>query len=79
MDSETKARRGNTCEGKDFDPSELPDEPDQVEPKPRPAPAPGLPISDDEYDRLKEAAKKSNPPRHSNPREKRNKRKEKPQ
>jgi hypothetical protein len=56
MNSETKSQRGVAFGGKAFDPSELPDENDADACPPRAAPAPGLPISEKEYNRLKEEA-----------------------
>jgi hypothetical protein len=57
MNSETKSQRGVAFGGKAFDPSELPEENDEPATPPRAAPAPGLPISEKEYNRLKEEAK----------------------
>lgn len=53
-----KSKRGEAPRGESFDPEALPEEPDRPEEQPRPMPAPGLPISDEEYERLKEAAKR---------------------
>ena len=55
--SETKPERGIASEGKSFDPAELPEAQPEAVSQPRPAPAPGLPISEEEYKRMKEAAK----------------------
>ena len=52
-----KSQRGVTQSGKDLDPGDLPEEPGEATADPREAPAPGLPISVEEYERLKEAAK----------------------
>ena len=57
MNSEMKSQRGVAFGGKDFDPSELPKEDDEAPTQGKAAPAPGLPISDEEYNRLKEEAK----------------------
>ena len=43
--------------GESFEPSELPEEADDNTDKPRAAPAPGLPVSEKQYKRMKEAAK----------------------
>jgi hypothetical protein len=59
MNSDTKCQRGVAFGGKAFDPSELPDENDESATPPKAAPAPGLPISEKEYNRLKEEAKHS--------------------
>lgn len=48
---------GDAAGSGDFDPKDLPEESSRKPGKPREAPAPGLPISDEEYRRLKEAAK----------------------
>jgi hypothetical protein len=56
MNSEMKSQRGVAFGGKAFDPSELPDENNDAESPPKAAPAPGLPISEKEYNRLKEEA-----------------------
>jgi hypothetical protein len=53
---------GTAQTGKEFDPTELPDQPEDTG-HTRPAPAPGLPISQDEYKRLKEEAEHAKPPR----------------
>ncbi len=53
-----KPKRGEAPGGESFDPEALPEEPESPEEQPRPAPAPGLPISDEEYERLKESAKR---------------------
>lgn len=57
MDSETKSQRGMALGGDAIDPTELPDEKDVPTTQPKAAPAPGLPISEKEYNRLKEEAK----------------------
>jgi hypothetical protein len=57
MENEMKSQRGAAPGGEDLDPGELPEEPDGAAAGPREAPAPGLPISQEEYERLKEAAK----------------------
>ena len=53
----TKPERGIASEGKSFDPAELPEAHLGAVPQPGPAPAPGLPIYEEEYKRMKEAAK----------------------
>ena len=57
-----KSLNGMAQGGQDFDPTELPDQLDDSS-NIRPAPAPGLPISKEEYDRLKEEAEQAKPPR----------------
>ena len=58
-----KSLRGVAPGGKSFDPGELPEEPVDTNAEPRAAPAPGLPVSDEEYKRMKEAAKHAPAPR----------------
>jgi hypothetical protein len=50
--------------GESFDPSELSEE-EEVDKgdNPKPAPAPGLPVSEEEYRRMKEAARHAPAPR----------------
>lgn len=50
-------------------------EPQASEQEPRPAPAPGVPMTDAEYERLKEAAKHAPPPPVQNAQEDRPKKK----
>jgi hypothetical protein len=57
-----KSRNGIAQGGEDYDPTELPDHPDDTS-HIRPAPAPGLPISEEAYKRLKEEAEHAPPPR----------------
>jgi hypothetical protein len=57
METIMKSRRGVAPGGEDLDPAELPEEPEEPTTNPKEAPAPGLPISQEEYERLKEAAK----------------------
>jgi hypothetical protein len=57
MNSDPKCQRGIAYGGDAFDPTELPDEKDEPTTQPKAAPAPGLPISEEEYNRLKEEAK----------------------
>ena len=54
---------GVAAGGKSFEPRELPAETADDTDKPRPAPAPGLPVSEEEYKRMKEAAKHAPAPR----------------
>ena len=54
-----KSKRGESPGGERFDPEALPDEPEVPDAEPRPAPAPGVPISDEEYERMKEAARRA--------------------
>ena len=49
---------GDGERGREFNPSKVPEDCDSDRSAPRPAPAPGSPVGDDEYDRLKEAARK---------------------
>jgi len=51
-----KSKRGESPEGKPFDPESLPEHSADHESRPRPAPAPGVPVSDEVYRRLKEEA-----------------------
>jgi hypothetical protein len=62
MEPNMKSQNGIAQSGKDFDPSDLPDQPEDTS-HIRPAPAPGLPISEEEYKRLKEEAENVKPPR----------------
>ena len=59
--ADMKSKNGIAPEGKDYDPTASPD---QVEDTGhiQPAPAPGLPISEEEYRRLKEEAERPSPP-----------------
>ena len=55
-----KAQPGHADRGEPFDPAQLPDEPDSSAPQggaPRPSPGPTVPISAEEYERLKEQAR----------------------
>ena len=54
-----KSKKGISHSGEDFDPTKLPDKPEDTS-EIRPAPAPGLPISQEEYERLKEEAETTN-------------------
>ena len=56
-----KSKYGIEQSGKDFDPTASPDHPEHSN-QIRPAPAPGLPISEREYERLKEEAEHAKPP-----------------
>ena len=51
-----KSLRGVTPKGESMKPGDLPEEPDETAGEPKAAPAPGLPISEEEYRRLKEIA-----------------------
>lgn len=62
MEPDMNSLNGIALGGKDFDPTELPDQPEDTG-QIRPAPAPGLPISEEEYKRLKEQAEHAKPPR----------------
>jgi hypothetical protein len=63
MEIEMKSQRGVAPGGECIDPGELPEESDEAATEPKAAPAPGLPISEEEYKRLKEAAKHAPAPR----------------
>ena len=52
-----KSLRGVAPGGEGIAPGDLPEEPDEAAAEPKAAPAPGLPISEKEYKRMKEAAK----------------------
>ena len=52
-----KSLQGDADSGESFDPKEMPEETTSKPEKPREAPAPGLPISEEEYKRMKEAAR----------------------
>lgn len=55
--------------GESINPSALPEQPEPEEKEPRAAPGPALPISIEEYNRLKEKAKTSPTPPVSNAQE----------
>jgi hypothetical protein len=63
MEIDMKSERGVAPGGECIDPGELPEEPEETATKSKAAPAPGLPISQEEYQRLKEAAKHAPAPR----------------
>jgi len=56
-----KSERGVGPDGAIFNPQESSEEPTAPAGKPKEAPAPGLPVSEEEYQRLKEAAKHAPP------------------
>ena len=58
-----RSRRGVAQRGESINPKELPEEPVNPKAKPKAAPAPGLPVSEKEYRRMKEAAKHAPAPR----------------
>jgi len=58
-----KPLNGVAADCESFNPRELPDEAADDTDTPRPAPAPGLPVSEEEYKRMKEAAKHAPAPR----------------
>jgi hypothetical protein len=63
--SDDTARPGRSGPGESFDPRQLADEPGPGEPaegEHRPAPAPSVPLSNEEYERLKERAKSARIP-----------------
>jgi hypothetical protein len=55
--------------GESFDPKDVPEESSDEPEKPRSAPAPGLPISEEEYQRMKEAARHAPAPRNEHAQE----------
>jgi len=57
------SRQGDGSKGESFEPTESSDEPVEDTEKPKAAPAPGLPISQQEYDRMKDAARHAPAPR----------------
>lgn len=63
--------------GESIDPGQLPEESLDTNAEPRAAPAPGLPVSDEEYERMKEAAKHAPAPRVKNAQEDRPKKRKK--
>ena len=56
-DDNIRPLSGDGDQGRDFNPSDVPEDCDGDRSAPRPAPAPQTPAGDDEYDRLKEAAR----------------------
>jgi len=62
MEPNVKPLNGIAQGGENYDPSESPDQAEDTS-QIRPAPAPGLPISEDEYRRLKKEAEHAKPPR----------------
>ena len=65
LPSAAEAEPGAAVPCETVDPMSMPEDPesaDQPPGKTRPAPAPGVPISAEEYERLKEKAKHSPPP-----------------
>jgi len=56
METKMKSQRGVTPSGKDLNPGDLAEESEEATADRKEAPAPGLPISVEEYERLKEAA-----------------------
>lgn len=56
-----RSERGVAPGGAIFNPQESSEEPAEPTGKPKAAPAPGLPVSEEEYQRLKEAAKHAPP------------------
>lgn len=72
-----KSQRGESPGGENVDPRELPDEPVDTDAEPRSAPAPGVPVSREEFERMKEAAKHAPARRVNNSPEDGKKKKEK--
>jgi hypothetical protein len=58
-----KPLSGDASDGEIFNPKESSEEAEDARGEPKAAPAPGLPVSDEEYERLKEAAKHAPAPR----------------
>jgi len=58
-----KPKHGAGPTGEPFDPESLPEEPPDPESQPRPAPAPGVPMSDEEFERLKREAERGTVPK----------------
>ena len=58
-----KPKQGMGLPGKRTEPTSLPETPHQADAPPKAAPAPGLPVSNEEYERMKQAAKQNPPPR----------------
>jgi hypothetical protein len=52
-----KPRQGVGSSGKSINPHELPEEDKKPEGKPKSAPYPGSPVSEEEYERMKKAAR----------------------
>ena len=76
LEPNMKSLNGIAQGGKDFDPTALLDQPEDTS-HIRPAPAPGLPISEEEYKRLKEEAEHPTPPRQVKDKRKGSRRKRK--
>ena len=64
-----KSLHGTAASGESFELRELREEPGHFAEKPRAAPAPGVPVSEDEYKRLKEAARHTPAPRNEHAQE----------
>lgn len=65
LPSEAEPQPGAAVPCEAVDPMNMPEDPESAEParrKTRPAPAPGVPVSAEEYERLKERAKHGPPP-----------------
>ena len=58
-----KSLRGVAHKGEPVNPGELPEESDEAGGEPKAAPTPGVPISEEEYRRMKEVAEHRRPPR----------------
>ena len=57
-DDNSRPLAGGGKRGREITPSDVPEDRDADPSAPRPAPAPRTPVGDDEYDRLKEEARK---------------------
>ena len=64
-----KSLHGLAAGGESFEPRELPEEAVDNTETPRAAPAPGLPVSEEEYKRMKEVARHTPAPRHEHAQE----------
>ena len=56
-DDNSRPLAGDGERGREFNPNDVPEDRGGDRSAPRPAPAPRTPVGDDEYDRLKEAAR----------------------
>jgi hypothetical protein len=63
QDDECRPLEGVGERGREFSAADVPEDRDADRRTPRPAPAPGTPTSNEEYDRLKEAARRKTPRR----------------
>ena len=73
-----KPLHGDAPEGQCFNPKESADDSEETTTKPKPAPAPGVPVSEEKYERMKEAARHAPAPRAKEAQEDRPRKKDKP-